>query len=146
MLASYGYDQTRIDNLIFALLNIGPDTLSSDVSVVSDNISSLIGYFLFDDIDMDVGLKVDAIHLFNLNGIYVPLSSFLFAAYEAFFSTNYNFDGFIQTNYNPEPIAYEKQKNLTAQSWEMVRNEKLKQKTLSIHFLKNFSSFISKYL
>lgn len=146
MLNTYGYNQNRIDDLVYALLNIGPDTLTNDTSIVTRNISSLIGYFLFDDIDMDVGLKIDAIHLFNLNGIYIPLSSFLFAAYEAFFSSGYNFDGFIETTYSPQSVGYQKQETLTEENWIEVRKKKQNQKSLSIHFLKSFAQFVSKYL
>lgn len=145
-LQGFGYDQSRLDNLIFALLNIGPDTLQVGSEVVAKNISSLIAYFLFDDIDMDIGLKVDAVHLFNLNGIYIPLSAFLFAAYEAFFEANYDFEGFIQVNYEPNSVGYAKQEKLEKQNWIEVKEEKLSQKSLSIHFMKSFAKFVSQYL
>ena len=145
-LQAYGYNQKRLDDLIFALLNIGPDTLSKDDGSLANNISSLIGYFLFDDIDMDVGLKFDAIHLFNLNGIYIPLSSFLFAAYEAFVSSRGNFDGYIQVNYEPEAVDFTESERLTEENWIKVKEQKLDQKALSVHFLKNFADFVSRYL
>jgi hypothetical protein len=77
MLSTYHYDKDKADALIFALTNIGPDTLSEDTTQVSRYISSLIGYFLFDDINMDVDTNFKGIHLFNLGNIYVPFSSFL---------------------------------------------------------------------
>lgn len=145
-LIAYGIDKKKVDNLIFALLNIGPDTITEDTTIIENNISSLIAYFLFDDIDMDEGLKVDAIHLFNLNGIYIPLSSFLFCAYEAFFEANYKFDGFIKTTYEPKNLGYEKQEVLVQQDWIDLREKKKQQNNLSIHFLQNFAKFVSEYL
>ena len=145
-LLAYGLERKKVDNLVYALLNIGPDTLTSDTTMVEDNISSLIAYFLFDDIDMDIGLKVDAIHLFNLNGVYIPLSSFLFCAYDAFFEANYSFDGFIKVEYEPEDLEYEKQDYLVKQDWIDLRDKKKQQTKLSIYFLKNFAKFVSEYL
>jgi hypothetical protein len=83
MLKAYGYNPDRTERLIFALTNIGPDTIQEDAGSVTHNLAMLIAYFLFDDIDMDDGLGVNAVHLLNLDGVYIPLSCFLYAAYDS---------------------------------------------------------------
>jgi hypothetical protein len=66
----------------------------------------LIGYFLFDDIDMDINLDVKAIHLFNLDGIYMPLSCFLFAAYDTLKDFNSLSRDMVSVHYKPKAIDY----------------------------------------
>ena len=100
-LEAYGYNNERLDPLVFALLNTGPDTLRQGTDEICKNISTLIAYFLFDDIDMDLNTPAKAIHLFNLDGIYVPLSSFLFAAYDSLKDFEKASKDYVSVSYRP---------------------------------------------
>ena len=126
MLNAYKYDKKRTDDLIFALTNIGPDTLGQGTEIVTHSLSLLIGYFLFDDIDMDIGLDVNAIHLFNLDGIYMPLSCFLFAAYDTLKDMSTLNKSMISVNYAPSSIEYKKAEpgNLCKELWEQMADKK----------------------
>ena len=110
MLEAYKYDKKKTEDLVFALTNIGPDTLETGTEIVSHSISLMIGYFLFDDIGMDFAkdLDVKAIHLFNLDGIYIPLSSFLFAAYDTLKDFDTLNRDMVSVKYQPTDIGYEK--------------------------------------
>jgi hypothetical protein len=101
MLTAYQYDADRTEKLIFALTNIGPDTITEDVGTVTHNLALLIAYFLFDDIDMDDGLNVNAVHLLNLDGVYVPLSCFLKAAYDTLKDMEQVSEDMVKVVYSP---------------------------------------------
>ena len=148
MLNEYGYNKQnkqRTDDLIFALTNIGPDTLSQGTEIISHSLSLLIGYFLFDDIDMDIGLNVNAIHLFNLDGVYMPLSSFLFAAYDTLKDFSTLDKSMVSVSYNPSSVGYQKvgAGELTKELWLKTAERKQSQADLSIHFFKSFPKYIS---
>lgn len=148
MLNAYGYNKynkQRTDDLVFALTNIGPDTLSQGTEIVSHSLSLLIGYFLFDDIDMDKGLKVNAIHLFNLDGVYMPLSSFLFAAYDTLKNLDTLDDSMVSVSYQPASINYQRvgPGELTKELWKETTERKQSQTDLSIHFFKDFPKYIA---
>jgi hypothetical protein len=106
MLRAYNYDKDRTDRLIFALTNIGPDTLSQDYNLVSRNIALLVAYFLFDDIDLDEGLNFNAVHVLNLDGLYIPLSCFLYAAYDTLKDFNGLSDDMVKVMYQPDSVNY----------------------------------------
>jgi hypothetical protein len=77
-----------IEALMFVLANTDAELVGGpDADTACRFIATYIGYFLFDDLQIDEmmpGLTTQAIHLFNLDGIYIPLSVFLRAAYMAF--------------------------------------------------------------
>ena len=112
--------------MIFALTNIGPDTLSQGTEIISHSLSLLIGYFLFDDIDMDIGLNVNAIHLFNLDGVYMPLSSFLFAAYDTLKDFSTLDKSMVSVSYKPAGVGYQKvgAGELTKELWIKTAEKK----------------------
>lgn len=149
MLSAYKYDKKRIDDLVFALTNIGPDTLGQGTEIVSHSLSMLIGYFLFDDIDMDINLDVKAIHLFNLDGIYMPLSCFLFAAYDTLKDFDTLSRDMVSVYYKPEAVGYVSATGingdvLNKQRWEDTVAKKQSQGNLSIHFFREFPKYIAK--
>lgn len=151
MLKAYRYDKKRTDDLIFALTNIGPDTLASEsqTEIISHSISLLIGYFLFDDLDMDIGLKVNAIHLFNLDGIYIPLSSFLFAAYETLQDLEKLSSDMVSVDYKPKSVDYKRSQEgdwLTRSKWIATVDKKQTESVISVHFFKQFPRYVSERL
>jgi hypothetical protein len=110
---------------VFALLNIGPDTLEQDSSMITHHLSTLIAYFLFDDIDMDLNTSVNAIHLFNLDGIYVPLSSFLFLAYNSLKDFDKLSNKYVHVSYTPKAVIPEESGNLLEMDWLDTKIRKL---------------------
>lgn len=148
MLKAYRYDKKKTEDLVFALTNIGPDTLETGTEIVSHSISLMIGYFLFDDIGMDFAkdLDVKAIHLFNLDGIYIPLSSFLFAAYDTLKDFDTLNRDMVSVRYQPDDIGYEKDPtpgSLTQKKWQETVLKKQNQDNISVHFFKKFPQYIA---
>jgi hypothetical protein len=71
-----------IEDLVFALANTGPGRFNSTSDGMEKFIATKIANFLFDDVVITDALdnyssSVNRIHVFNLGGIYVPLSVFL---------------------------------------------------------------------
>ena len=91
---------------------------------------------------MDLNTPVNAIHLFNLDGIYVPLSSFLFAAYNSLKDFEKLSKDYVSVSYNPKVVISEKYEKLTKEDWENALQNKLDQTSIKIHFFKNFTNYI----
>ena len=142
-MSAFGYDQDRVDALVYALINIGPDTLTNDNTEICRQISTLIGYFLFDDINLDLKGNVKGIHLFNLGGIYVPLSSFLKKAYQSIKTYQGSPSTYVKVSYNPQSTNYQKQEQLEYSHWAKQVDIKKKQGGLSIHFFQDFTQYIA---
>ena len=141
-LEQFGFKDEKIDPLVYALLNIGPDTLEKESEAVIYNLATLIAYFLFDDIDMDLNTSAKAIHLFNLDGIYVPLSSFLFAAYNSLQDFKRFSNKYVHVSYKPKEVVPEDNDNLMEQTWLNTKIAKLDQPSIKIHFFKDFTAYI----
>ena len=141
-LEQFGFRDDKVDPLVFALLNIGPDTLEQDSSMITHHLSTLIAYFLFDDIDMDLNTSINAIHLFNLDGIYVPLSSFLFLAYNSLKDFDNLSNKYVHVSYTPKAVIPEESGNLLEMDWLDTKIRKLDQTSIKIHFFKDFTNYI----
>ena len=123
-----------MQQLLFALAHIGENTLTKENGVheAERYLATKIAYFMFDDIGIDevensLGANfVDgAIHVFNLNGIYIPLSVYLEALYSALKqSESAEFRDYARVNFEEDNrVDYEnKERNqLTRESWEAVQ-------------------------
>lgn len=149
MLKAYGYNPDRTERLIFALTNIGPDTIQDDPGSITHNLAMLIAYFLFDDIDMDNGLGVNAVHLLNLDGVYVPLSCFLYAAYESLSNFEKASEDLVKVSYSPKSVDYQPSSAsdpLTKKKWQNTVKSKHDQDSIKISFFQNFPQYIKKNL
>lgn len=145
MLTAYQYDADRTEKLIFALTNIGPDTITEDVGTVTHNLALLIAYFLFDDIDMDDGLNINAVHLLNLDGIYVPLSCFLKAAYDTLKDIEQVSEDMVKVVYSPQSVNYvpsTPDDPLTKKKWIDTVATKQNQNSIKVSFFKSFPKYI----
>jgi hypothetical protein len=71
-------------SLMFVLANIDEKLVGGEATHdICKYIATYLGYFLFDDLQITESMdniKTQAIHLFNLDGVYIPLSVFLRAA------------------------------------------------------------------
>ena len=149
MLQAYNYDAERTERLIFALTNIGPDTISKDVGDVSHNLAMLIAYFLFDDIDMDITGNVNAVHLLNLDGIYIPFSCFLYAAYDTLKDFENISQDMVHVSYKPKSVNYvpsSPNDPLTKEKWENYVGIKQNQDNIKVSFFKKFPQYVKQHL
>ena len=74
-----------------------------------------------DDIDMDITGNVNAVHLLNLDGIYIPLSCFLYAAYDTLKDFDNISQDMVHVSYKPQSVNYipsSPDDPLTKEKWE----------------------------
>ena len=114
----------------------------------SDLISKHIAYLLFDDFEtIGDGLKngVQTIHLMNLNGVYVPISSILFALADTF-EKEQAVSKIVKVSIKLPGILYPKGKNEKDYpgrgAWEIQRQDMLERGKIEAHFLGNFSDIL----
>jgi hypothetical protein len=103
---------------------------------------------MFDDVVITEELdkynsNINRIHLFNLNGVFIPLSVFLNAAYEAFESTNKeDLKKYIKIKATLPSVTYKSDGELKIDDWYKYIDEKKNNFKMEIHFFKNFVDFI----
>ena len=110
-------------------------------------IARYIGYFLFDDIktigENIQGSSVNYLHLFDLDGIYIPLSFFLKLLGDAFNSPEDNPTNLVHVNIkNIGSIKYSHKKEYNNEMWIDQGQDALDQITISAKFLSNFKDII----
>lgn len=145
------YQQDRIDDIIFVLANSGDGMINGkSVEEVLHYLATLIGYFLFDDIDVQnfVPTEPAAVHLLNLDGIYIPLSVFLQAAHDAFRKSVLDSERFVHVSFHEakKDTRYNQDNVLTQQDWIDFRAARMDQTYLSFHFFGDFVNFIAEHL
>ena len=122
-------------------------------AAIKNTLARALAYFLFDDVKM-LGKEytshgTNAIHLFNLNGVFIPLSFFLSAAADAMAATKPN--QIFKFNIETPSILYEKggiqgEGIWTHEDWEAQAEHTLQNTTIQVHFLRNFRQIIGEYL
>ena len=86
----------------------------------------------------------NAIHLFNLNNIYIPFSIFLEAVQNAMEDLDYR--AYVNTKIHPHPYSYipVTDRALTEEDWIREREIRYKGTSVTYRFFQNFTSFITK--
>lgn len=119
-----------------------------------------IAYFLFDDFKT-LGKEAKAgdptaIHIMNLDGIYIPLSFFLMLVAQAIESEIGDPDDFVRVSINVPEILWKTQKEQdkwhektgasAIEAWVYQREQALAESKIEVHFLKEFQEIIRDYL
>lgn len=138
-----------IDALINYLANIGSNLIETEVdNKILRAISTQIGNFLFDDLsftESSIPGGVNVIHVFQLSGIYVPLSIILEGVKKGVGNIqNIDLSSFVEVEFKassdiPNPWT----KDSSEEVFTNFRNTKLKNNTLAVNFLKDFASIIA---
>ena len=136
----------NIDNLIDYLANTGKDMIMGEPKDnVLRGIATQIGHFLFDDLAItDVPNNVNIIHVFNLSGIYMPLSVYLEATKHGILATQKDMEGFVKIGYHSG--GTEQELPWTLGSFIHFREGRMTKSTISIHFMKNFVDFLTEHI
>ena len=135
-----------ISSLMFVLANTD-DTLvgGADAYDACTFIATYIGYYLFDDLQIDDNfgnISTQAVHLFNLDGVYIPLSVFLYAALEAFQKSADRSRDFVNVTYNSK-FNYKKQNDgLQEEDWVKLYQSRMTESSVDIHFFGDFVNYI----
>lgn len=139
----------NIEDLVFALANTGDRRYNKDASNMEAFIATKIANFLFDDIvitdQLDDNLSSPSrIHVFDLGGVYIPLSVFLEGVYFSLQGIEGQFDDYVKVKYHATNIPYAEQTDgLTESDWQTLYGHVISKSTISIHFFGNFIEFIS---
>ena len=119
-----------------------------------------VAYLLFDDVDQ-IGIEnqsgTNALHVMNLNGIYIPISLILFSLADAIDEANESTarnlvrikitDESILFKTAAEQRKWEKQNNASPyDAWVYQRTVALNSTKVQAHFLKNFQELIQTYI
>ena len=145
------FQQGKVEDIIFILANSGTNLINEkETSEATHYLATLIGYFLFDDIDIKnfIPTQPSAIHLLNLDGVYIPLSVFLEAACEAFATSVEQAEKFTYVTFHEtkEGKNYNTDNILTENDWIRFREERMNNSSVNFHFFGDFVNFISQKL
>ena len=152
---------SNFDVVVGAILQLADRTIGSHILDKEDFQQLLarnVAYLLFDDIEQIGNVNksgVNALHLLNLNGIYVPISLVLFALAEAIedISTDKVKDLVRVTITNPKilfPNINSEIKWLAGrpaiEAWREQRDHALDNTKIQARFLRNFQEIIQTYI
>lgn len=148
LFAAFHIESGDIDNLIDYFKNVGNAMIGGHVDQdILKVIASKIAYFLFDDIEMSYpGDKANIIHIFNLSGIYVPLSFVLdgvkqgLLKVEAKLRGNTYHNDFVTVKFKSSP---EKVEGWSQDKFDAFRDARMDNTTLTVHFLEGFAQAIT---
>lgn len=118
---------------------------------INDAIARDFAYLLFDDfntIGRDITRGVNGIHIFNLNGVMIPLSFLLNIYGRAIEQAERNPTSIISASYSTPGILWEKPgpESMGYTAWQHQREVALKETRISVHFLASFKSLVKEYL
>ena len=114
----------------------------------ADIISKNIAFLLFDDFNaIGAGLEngPQSIHIMNLNGLFVPISSILYALADAL-DEEKNISNIVYTSIHLPKIKYENGSRTegypVGKAWGIQRSEMLQQGKIETHFLGNIKKML----
>lgn len=142
----------EINDLMFVLVNIGEQLLSGNDNFedLEKVMAAYIGYFLFDDLQfsqIENGniTGTNFIHVLNLDGVYIPLSTFLYAVYNALnqVKKKREYQKYVNVDIKSSFVDFKNNDNsLTLSDWEEYYNQRLEQISISVHFFGDFTNYI----
>lgn len=143
MLSQFGVGE--VTELINYLANCGPQMVQGEVNgEVRTELQTLIGYFLFDHLEVQVsGSKPgpNVVNLMNISGLYIPLSTYLEGLYNSIQEATMNPSSFVSVSISLGGET--EQPNWTAANWGQFRKSHETQSFISYKILRNIASFIS---
>jgi hypothetical protein len=124
---------------------------ADDKTDYADIISKNIAYLLFDDYNtIGVGLEngLNSIHIMNLNGLFVPISSILYALGDAI-SNEESIKGIVKTNIDLPSILFptaesqrDYERSTGSSAWWAQREDMLDEGEIETHFLGNLKKLL----
>ena len=144
----------NVDQLIYNLLQSGADAIDSK-SVEESSLNAVaqaVAYFLFDDYKTigTVGTNGQSIHIMALEGMLVPLSTYLFAMGYAMQNLGRHVKSWSKATISAPNILYPKGSKPKGQrfisdSWDEQRNKAMSETTLQITFLISMQTMVRQY-
>lgn len=145
-----------IGDLIFILVNSGSGMMNGDYSDAIHVVEAAIANMLFDDAQLsdefdDNQSSVTTIHVFNLDGIYMPLSVLLEGIYNASQNAYKNMNDWLDVRFvakrgTPNTEDSDNGKDLTKDDWNSFYQFKRSNNVLNIHFFGDFINWVKQNL
>ncbi len=143
MLSQFGVGQ--VTELINYLANCGPGMVQGSVNgEIRTELQTLIGYFLFDHLQIKIGKSKsgpNVVNLLNVSGMYIPLSTYLEGVYKSIQNAMSNPSSFVSVTISLGGET--EQSEWTAATWEEFRRSHETESFISYRILKDIASFIS---
>lgn len=111
------------------------------------SIAEDIAYYLFDDIST-VGTNEDPVrvlHIFDLDGIFIPLSILLFKIGKAIEEAQKAPASLISVDIKAPHILYDNVESYSMEMWDNQRKEAMANTKVSAHFFKDFFNFMKQF-
>lgn len=143
-----GNMQPNIDTFIGGMLQTMQGAVGEGMKIEYQQwIAEDIAFLLFDDFDISDIPKTttQAIHIFDLDGILLPLSYFLWLLARSIGEGLENPNKILKSTINLGSIIYPTGP-YTKMMWEEQKEQALNTNAISIHFLTNFTDIIKKYI
>ena len=142
--------QSNISTFVGGILQTPSGAIGEDMKKdFQEWIAEDIAYFLFDDFET-VGLPQSSstsIHIFNLDGILVPLSFFLWLLAVSIEKGTRNPHDIVKAKIDAGTIKWtEEQSVYTQEMWVEQRNDALNNITISVSFLQDFENIMKDFL
>lgn len=147
-------DNGKVTRLIWSILQTAKGAIGeSNKKKLEDVLAKYVAYFLFDDFDT-IGVQTSsltALHIFDLDGIFIPLSFFLWLIGQAMELTLSVPVGILDINIQTPDIIYpDTEKNIrrtySESEWNEQRTISLSDTYISVRFLKNFTNIVKQFL
>lgn len=143
LLTQFGIHQ--VTELINYLANCGPEMIRTEVAdAIRIELQTYIGYFLFDNLEIDMGdTKVgpNVVNLINVSGIYMPLSVYLEGLYKSIEDAEQDPSRFVSATISLGGPT--KQSEWTEDTWKQFREDHETESFISFRILRNLADFIS---
>lgn len=143
------------EHLITYLINISNATLANNKEPLETYLSLFAGLLMFDDIkslaetsiasvrDQIQTQKLNCIHLYNIGGIYMPVSIFLYNLIEQLQNGLTIIDNTNTATASIEGKDPSEPETSTLEDWNQLAQNTISSTTIQIHFLKDFTDYIA---
>lgn len=143
MLSQFGVGD--IPSLINYLANCGSEMIQGQVNgEVRTELQSLIGYFLFDHLQISVSGSrpgPNVVNLLNVSGMYIPLSTYLEGIYDSIQSVASNPSSFVSVTIS---LGGDTEESVwTPGTWGAFRTSHETESFISYRIMRNIADFIS---
>ena len=137
----------NMENVVFAVMNAGSGAIGANLDGVANSIAGAIGHLLFDDV-ASIGQIPSgggrAIHMFSLNGIFVPLSFFLSQVAQSMREVATS--QMVKVKIKTASTHYSQLGPSTIEEWNNERDSTLAQAKISVNFFGKFLNVMNQII
>ena len=154
ILEQIGYTKTH--SFINMIKNTASGALlqhSNKQQLASETLATAVAYFLFDDLETigNASSGANAIHMFHLSDVVLPLSFLLLQMAEALEEAARDLNSFVKVSFKLPSVQFEYPQSNTSrvasnERWEQQKVSMQQQAQVQVTFLKNFKKLIKRFL